>query len=403
MAVAPRRGAAGRRWFVPCVPQRWLCRAPLGGVGVVRCVSPTTAPWTSHPRARLVRALLVPKVALACPIGRGSRSLVVARPRPSASRLVRTTPRDGGDAGGDAAQNRARRFSCPTRLAEKTAALGFPPPAGVAPLSNEVGTTPRTIHRNTGGSCASRGLRLFSRRLGLNEDAAGTLRAGRENRSPVIGGASGHFKHEGGRRARRGRCLGRGKNNAGSGDSLEIVHLFSKRIGDAWREASRRIAVGESRRSNAVGSFESSERGRSERHRGRSRQGRGRKAGSAAKRELSAALSSRSAALSDRSAAENETEGRTSSLKTGERGSLGGWGDLALRGNAGKAQQAQAKRGWGGAGRAARRIGAALCRDRGREGVKMRQKVGPQVSKAGIAAKRGRGRGTWARPGSRGA
>ena len=71
---------------------------------------------------------------------------------------------------------------------------------------------------------------------------------------------------------------------------------------------------------------------------------------------------------------------------------LGGWGDLALRGNAGKAQQAQAKRGWGGAGRAARRIGAALCRDRGREGVKMRQKVGPQVSKAGIAAKRGRGR-----------
>ena len=55
----------------------------------------------------------------------------------------------------------------------------------------------------------------------------------------------------------------------------------------------RRIAVGESRRSIAVGSFESSERGR------------------------------------------NETQGRTSSLKTGDRGSLGGWGDLALRGNAG--------------------------------------------------------------------
>ena len=76
----------------------------------------------------------------------------------------------------------------------------------------------------------------------------------------------------------------------------------------------RRIAVGESRRSIAVGSFESSERGRtgiergsSERHRGKTESEGGR----------------------------NETQGRTSSLKTGDRGTLGGWGDLALRGNAG--------------------------------------------------------------------
>ena len=123
-------------------------------------------------------------------------------------------------------------------------------PAGVAPLSNEVGTTPRTTHRNTGVCLASRGLRLFSRQRGLNEDVAGTLRAGRENRSPVHWGArSDDDSRSCGRRARRGRCLGRGKNSAGSGDSLEIVHLFPKRIGDAWREASRRIAVGESRRS----------------------------------------------------------------------------------------------------------------------------------------------------------
>ena len=46
---------------------------------------------------------------------------------------------------------------------------------------------------------------------------------------------------------------------------------------------------------------------------------------------------------------------------------------MALRGNAGKARQAQAKRGWGGAGRAARRIGAALGRDRGREGHKKKK------------------------------
>ena len=38
---------------------------------VVRCVSPTAASGTSHPRARLVRALLVPKVPLLAPSGAG--------------------------------------------------------------------------------------------------------------------------------------------------------------------------------------------------------------------------------------------------------------------------------------------------------------------------------------------
>ena len=45
----------------------------------------------------------------------------------------------GGDAGGEAAQKRARRFRL-SKLAEKTAALAFPPPAGVAP---SIGTPPR--------------------------------------------------------------------------------------------------------------------------------------------------------------------------------------------------------------------------------------------------------------------
>ena len=87
-------GAARRRWrlVVPCSSQRWLCRVPLGGVGVVPCSSqrrvlglplsgvgscfafPNESPWASHPRARLGCALLLPKVALACAIGRGSRS-----------------------------------------------------------------------------------------------------------------------------------------------------------------------------------------------------------------------------------------------------------------------------------------------------------------------------------------
>ena len=58
------------------------------------------------------------------------------------------------------------------------------------------GTTPRTINRVSGGCCASRGLRLrlrlFSRQPGHNEDAARTLHAGRENRSPPMGTSSGH-------------------------------------------------------------------------------------------------------------------------------------------------------------------------------------------------------------------
>ena len=97
-------------------------------------------------------------------------------------------------------------------------------PAGVAPLSNEVGTTPRTTHRNTGGSCASRGLRLFSRQLGLYEDAAGTICAGRENRSPVHLGRVGTLQA-------RGWTTGAARSVFGSA------------------KQSRRIAVGESRRS----------------------------------------------------------------------------------------------------------------------------------------------------------
>ena len=109
-------------------------------------------------------------------------------------------------------------------------------------------------HTATPAGAAPRAAFGYSR---ANGDSTRTLR-GRSARGarigrPSIGGASGHFKHEGGRRARRGRCLGRGKNSAGSGDSLEIVHLFSKRIGDAWREASRRIAAGARQKSGLRG------------------------------------------------------------------------------------------------------------------------------------------------------
>ena len=115
--------------------QRWLCRVPLGGVGVVPCSFqrrlrglPTPAPDWFVPCSSQ-------KLLPLCPIGRGSRFVVRSSCRRCVLRAFHGFPARGrGDAGGEAAQNRARRFSGPTRLAEKTAALGFPPLAGVAPL-----------------------------------------------------------------------------------------------------------------------------------------------------------------------------------------------------------------------------------------------------------------------------
>ena len=57
----PLGAAAARRLVVPCSSQRWLCRVPFGGVG--SCFAfPNDCPCAFHPRARLVRAPLVPKV-----------------------------------------------------------------------------------------------------------------------------------------------------------------------------------------------------------------------------------------------------------------------------------------------------------------------------------------------------
>ena len=114
------------------------------------------------------------------------------------------SPRDGGDAGGLCRPKPSAAVRCQTRL-PRICRARFSASGGRRPLSFvsarkageagrklregggrfcEFGTTPRTINR-------PRGLRLFSRRLGLNEDAARTLRAGRENRSPVHWGRGG--------------------------------------------------------------------------------------------------------------------------------------------------------------------------------------------------------------------
>ena len=163
LCVAPRRGGVGVE-VRGASSQRWLCRIPLVGVGVVPCSFqrrlrglPTPAPdWF---------VLARPKVALACAIGRGSPFKVVSSCRRCVLRASQRTSREtGATRAASAAQNRARQFRV-KRVCSEVAALGFPPLAGVAhdPLR---GTTPRTFNR-------PRGLRLFSRQLGSTRTLQG--------------------------------------------------------------------------------------------------------------------------------------------------------------------------------------------------------------------------------------
>ena len=130
----PRRGGVGA-----CLAR------PNGGFGdshrrrlsVLR-VSPTIALGTPNParRARCDEcASLVPKVALRALRG-GSPFKVVAQPLFLCFAPLADFPRTGRNVGGEAAQNRARQFRV-KQVYSESAALGFPPLAGVAPLSIE--------------------------------------------------------------------------------------------------------------------------------------------------------------------------------------------------------------------------------------------------------------------------
>ena len=135
LCVAPRRGGGAALKCAARLPNDGSAAFPLAALAW--CVAfpqrrlrglPTPAPDWFVPCSSQ-------KLLPLCPIGRGSRFVVRSSCRRCVLRAFHGFPARGrGDAGGEAAQNRARRFSCPTRLAEKTAALGFPPLAGVAPL-----------------------------------------------------------------------------------------------------------------------------------------------------------------------------------------------------------------------------------------------------------------------------
>ena len=139
----PRRGACARKvptWGLKCrCPSarrrwRWALRFPNGGFG------------DSHPRARFGCALLVPKVALACPIGRGSPFKVVSSCRRCVLRASQRTSREtGATRAACAAQNRARRFpdqaSLPRKCRARFSALrrASPPILCLCPQSGRGG------------------------------------------------------------------------------------------------------------------------------------------------------------------------------------------------------------------------------------------------------------------------
>ena len=170
-----------------------------GGVGVGRCVSTTAASGTSHPRARLGCALLVPKVAPALPSGAGRllRSFRLAVDVCFA--LPTDTPRDGGDAGGLCHPKPSAALFRLSKLAEKLhpcqsiasrlAIAGgicarFSAFGGRRPLHNER----RTLCARSTGDLPRNSARAgfaYSRAFGVTGEAAtGTANAGRENRSP---------------------------------------------------------------------------------------------------------------------------------------------------------------------------------------------------------------------------
>ena len=191
-------GAARRRWrlFVPCSSQRWLCRVPFGGVGVVPCSSKRRLRGLSTPpRQARVPCLRVPcAVLVLCACRRGSRFVVRSscrrcvlrafhgfpargrgrrgrrsRPKPSAAVRCQTSlPRicrarfSARCLAATSLRSCARPSVCATSLRIAALRLIYGAFRRASPPYSMRGTVPRTIYRRSAAGFGARGLRLFS-------------------------------------------------------------------------------------------------------------------------------------------------------------------------------------------------------------------------------------------------
>ena len=170
----PRRGACARKvptWRLNCrcpsarrggvgvevrgaSSQRWLCRVPPVGVGVVRCVSPTAAlafplggvgvgrsvfPTSSLGRSTPAPDWFVPcsspKLPLRVPSGAGRSSRRVRLAVDVCFALPTDSPRMTGATRSAKPPKTERGVFRSSELGERTAALGLPPCGGRRPLS----------------------------------------------------------------------------------------------------------------------------------------------------------------------------------------------------------------------------------------------------------------------------
>ena len=156
----------------PSARGRWRCAFRF----------PNEFPLASHPRARLVRALLLPKVALACAIGRGSRSKVCSSCRRCVLRASNGFPARSGATRSAKPPKTERGAFRLSKLAEKLPRSVSRLAAGVAPYPMREG---QHRARPTGEPARVSPRAAYAYGFGY-------FRASRSNHSPLRGTLTGH-------------------------------------------------------------------------------------------------------------------------------------------------------------------------------------------------------------------
>ena len=162
-----------------------LCVAPRrGGVGVGRSVFPTSSLGRPTPAPDWFVPRSSPKLPLLCPIGRGSRSKVVARPRPSASRYLRTFRERRGRRGRLVPPKTERGGSVPNEFVPNLPRSVFRLRRASPPYPLKSGQPRAQLTVRAGVASRLAYSRAFIGRCG---DSEWTIRAGRENPTPAQG------------------------------------------------------------------------------------------------------------------------------------------------------------------------------------------------------------------------